>query len=306
MKKNIFIDFPINPYLQHLGIQNIIVRRRLPKIMRFLRKLPVFSRYISNTKERSMWERDCIGYKTVVLFDTYAHYSEYAHKIEHSVSEDTRLILYLLNPAFFSDDYTKISKRWEIWTFAKADSEKFGFRYGGTFYNPHLLKLTETEHRESKQTDVLFVGTDKGRKTYVKELEQILTNDGIKCDFRVVDNFKSLFSTKYSREVSYLDLCKLIYSTKVLLDVVQEGQYGLTLRVMEAILFGKKVITTNKYLANDEDFATNENIYILDKYNFKGLKSFILKPVIPYSENLKQKYSFYSWMERLLKNKDFE
>ena len=253
-----------------------------------------------------MWERDCIGYKTVVLFDTYAHYSEYAHKIEHSVSEDTRLILYLLNPAFFSDDYTKISKRWEIWTFAKADSEKFGFRYGGTFYNPHLLKLTETEHRESKQTDVLFVGTDKGRKTYVKELEQILTNDGIKCDFRVVDNFKSLFSTQYSREVSYLDLCKLIYSTKVLLDVVQEGQYGLTLRVMEAILFGKKVITTNKYLANDEDFATNENIYILDKYNFKGLKSFILKPVIPYSENLKQKYSFYSWMERLLKNKDFE
>lgn len=47
-----------------------------------------------------MWELDCIGYKTVVLFDTYAHYSEYAHKIERTVSEDTRLILYLLNPAF--------------------------------------------------------------------------------------------------------------------------------------------------------------------------------------------------------------
>lgn len=302
----VFVDFPIYNYLYKIDIEVVDIREHLRLFLRFLRKLPVFSRYISNTKERSMWEHDCIGYKTVVLFDTYAHYSEYAHKIEHSVSEDTRLILYLLNPAFFSDDYTKISKRWEIWTFAKADSEKFGFRYGGTFYNPHLLKLTETEHRESKQTDVLFVGTDKGRKTYVKELEQILTNDGIKCDFRVVDNFKSLFSTQYSREVSYLDLCKLIYSTKVLLDVVQEGQYGLTLRVMEAILFGKKVITTNKYLANDEDFATNENIYILDKYNFKGLKSFILKPVIPYSENLKQKYSFYSWMERLLKNKDFE
>lgn len=302
----VFVDFPISNYLYKIDIEVVDIREHLRLFLRFLRKLPVFSRYISNTKERSMWELDCIGYKTVVLFDTYAHYSEYAHKIEHSVSEDTRLILYLLNPAFFSDDYTKISKRWEIWTFAKADSEKFGFRYGGTFYNPHLLKLTETEHRESKQTDVLFVGTDKGRKTYVKELEQILTNDGIKCDFRVVDNFKSLFSTQYSREVSYLDLCKLIYSTKVLLDVVQEGQYGLTLRVMEAILFGKKVITTNKYLANDEDFSTNENIYILDKYNFKGLKSFILKSVIPYSESLKQKYSFYSWMERLLKNKDFE
>ena len=253
-----------------------------------------------------MWELDCIGYKTVVLFDTYAHYSEYAHKIERTVSEDTRLILYLLNPAFFSDDYTKLSNRWEIWTFAKVDSEKYGFRYGGTFYNPHLLKLTEKENRESKQTDVLFVGTDKGRKIYVNELENILTNEGIKCDFRIVDNFKSLFYTGYSREVSYLDLCKLICNSKAILDVVQEGQYGLTLRIMEAILFGKKVITTNKYLATDEDFSSNENIYILDKYNFRGLKSFILKPVIPYSENLKQKYSFYSWMERLLKKQDFE
>lgn len=302
----ILVDFPIHNYLSKIEIEEVFVRKPLHLYLRFLRKLPVFSRYISNTKERSMWELDCIGYKTVVLFDTYAHYSEYAHKIERTVSEDTRLILYLLNPAFFSDDYTKLSNRWEIWTFAKVDSEKYGFRYGGTFYNPHLLKLTGKENRESKQTDVLFVGTDKGRKIYVNELENILTNEGIKCDFRIVDNFKSLFYTGYSREVSYLDLCKLICNSKVILDVVQEGQYGLTLRIMEAILFGKKVITTNKYLAKDEDFSSNENIYILDKYNFRGLKSFILKPVIPYSENLKQKYSFYSWMERLLKKQDFE
>ena len=297
----VLVDFPIHNYLSKIEIEEVFVRKPLHLYLRFLRKLPIFSKYISNTKERSKWEHDCIGYKTVVLFDTYAHYSEYAHKIERTVSEDTRLILYLLNPAFFSHDYIKLSKRWEIWTFAKADSEKFGFRYGGTFYNPHLLRLTETEYRESKQTDVLFVGTDKGRKTYIKELEHILTNDGIKCDFRIVDNFKSLFTTEYSREVSYLDLCKLICNSKVILDVVQEGQYGLTLRIMEAILFGKKVITTNKYLAKDTDFSSNENIYILDKYNLTELKSFILKPIVPYNENLKQKYSFYSWIERLIK-----
>ena len=75
---------------------------------------------------------------------------------------------------------------------------------------------------------------------------------------------------------------------------------------MEAILFGKKVITTNKYLAKDTDFSSNENIYILDKYNLTELKSFILKPIVPYNENLKQKYSFYSWMEKKKKKQDFE
>ena len=67
-----------------------------------------------------MWELDCIGYKTVVLFDTYAHYSEYAHKIERTVSEDTRLILYLLNPAFFSDDYIL------VFTYKNATEGEYG------------------------------------------------------------------------------------------------------------------------------------------------------------------------------------
>lgn len=96
----ILVDFPIHNYLSKIEIEEVFVRKPLHLYLRFLRKLPGFSLYISNTKERSMWELDCIGYKTVVLFDTYAHYSEYAHKIERIVSEDTRLILYLLNPAF--------------------------------------------------------------------------------------------------------------------------------------------------------------------------------------------------------------
>ena len=75
---------------------------------------------------------------------------------------------------------------------------------------------------------------------------------------------------------------------------------------MEAILFGKKIITNNKFFTTDKDFAQNENIYILDKDNIKGLKSFILKPTVPYNDNLISKYSFYSWMERLQNGVEIE
>lgn len=295
----IFVDFPVHDYLRGTGIKELKVRKPLSPFLRLLRKLPFFSRFISNTVERECWEDECKYSKTVVLFDTYSRYYDYAQKIESVVSDDTRLVMYLLNPAFFSDDYSLLSGRWEVWTFSKSDADKFGFKYGGTFYNTCLLSESVKHGRDVKPTDVLFVGTDKGRKLFVLGLKRRLAACGVRCDFRIVDNFKSLFSSEYSREVPYQALCGMIQKSKVLLDVVQDGQYGLTLRIMEALLFGKKVITTNKYINNDSDFVGNENIYVLDKDNINGLQTFILKPFVPYADELRKKYSFTEWLGRI-------
>ena len=48
-----------------------------------------------------------------------------------------------------------------------------------------------------------------------------------------------------------------------LLDVVQKGQSGLTLRFMEGLLFNKKVVTTNVHIKENKDFGNNSNIYVL-------------------------------------------
>ena len=93
----IFIDFPIKDYLIGNNIAEICIRRGLSKPLRFLRKLPFFSRVI--------WLEECKGANTIILFDTFAHYATYCYEIENYVGKDVRLILYLLNPAFFSEDY---------------------------------------------------------------------------------------------------------------------------------------------------------------------------------------------------------
>lgn len=298
-KKYIFVDFPVSGYLYGTEISEVSVRRHLSKPLRFLRKFPVFSSIISNTKERKGWIEDCKQADVIIIFDTFARYSTYCNEIEGLVDKDIRLVLYLLNPAFFSEDYKKVSPRWEKWTFSKSDADKLGFKYGATFYNAMLLSENVPHCSEGKAVDVLFVGTDKGRKPFVLDLKRRLAACGVRCDFRVVDNFKSLFSSEYSREVSYRALCGMIQRSKVLLDVVQEGQYGLTLRIMEALLFGKKIITTNKYINNDSDFVGNENIYVLDKDNINGLQAFILKPFVPYADELRKKYSFTEWLRRI-------
>lgn len=303
----IFIDFPIKDYLIGNNIAEICIRRGLSKPLRFLRKLPFFSRVISNTKERKGWLEECKEANTIILFDTFAHYATYCYEIENYVGKDVRLILYLLNPAFFSEDYKKLSTRWEIWTFMKEDAIKNGFKYGATFYNPQLAQnCFDKDSQTATDCDLLFVGTDKGRKNFLLNLKSQLEKYKIVCNFKIVDNFRSLFSRKYSREISYKYLCLLNKRTSAILDVVQEGQTGLTLRIMEGLLFDKKIVTTNAAIRMDKDFKDNPNIYVITKDNIKELYTFLKKPMVEYPNNLKAKYSFTNWLKRIDNNEEAE
>lgn len=308
LNKYIFIDFPIKGYLEGNSITEVSIRRPLSKPLRFLRKLPFFSRVISNTKERKGWFEECKGANTIILFDTFTHYATYCNEIENYVGKDVRLILYLLNPAFFSEDYKKISTRWEIWSFMKEDALKYNFKYGATFYNPQLLAQNsiEKDSQTSTDCDLLFVGTDKGRKDFLLNLKSQLEQNKVACDFKIVDNFRSLFSRKYSREVSYKNLCRLNKRTSAILDVVQDGQTGLTLRIMEGLLFDKKIVTTNAAIRMDKDFKDNPNIYVITKDNIKELYTFLKKPMVEYPNDLKAKYSFTSWLKRIDNNEEAE
>ena len=304
----IFIDFPIRNYLYDTKVKEVYIRKPLSKPLRFLRKLPFFSRVISNTKEKKGWFEECKGANTIILFDTFTHYATYCNEIENYVGKDVRLILYLLNPAFFSEDYKKISTRWEIWSFMKEDALKYNFKYGATFYNPQLLAQNsiEKDSQTSTDCDLLFVGTDKGRKDFLLNLKSQLEQNKVACDFKIVDNFRSLFSRKYSREVSYKNLCRLNKRTSAILDVVQDGQTGLTLRIMEGLLFDKKIVTTNAAIRMDKDFKDNPNIYVITKDNIKELYTFLKKPMVEYPNNLKAKYSFTNWLKRIDNNEEAE
>lgn len=307
LNKYIFIDFPIKGYLEGNSITEVSIRRPLSKPLRFLRKLPFFSRVISNTKERKGWFEECKGANTIILFDTFTHYATYCNEIENYVGKDVRLILYLLNPAFFSEDYKKISTRWEIWTFMKEDAIKNGFKYGATFYNPQLAQnCFDKDSQTATDCDLLFVGTDKGRKGFLLNLKSQLEKNKVVCDFKLVDNFRSLYSRKYSREISYKNLCRLNKRTSAILDVVQDGQTGLTLRIMEGLLFDKKIVTTNAAIRTDKDFKDNPNIYVITKDNIKELYTFLKKPTVVYPNDLKTKYSFTSWLKRIDNNEEAE
>ncbi len=136
---------------------------------------------------------------------------------------------------------------------------------------PMLIKLKE-QFDKANLTSNLIVVADKYRN-YSTEEKAIL-----------------------SQPVSYEDVIDNVRHSRCVLDIVQEGQSGITLRPMEAMMNDKKLITNNLYI-KEYDFYNPKNIFILQERNISELADFVRKPVEPVPSDIKKNYRFKKWAE---------
>lgn len=83
--------------------------------------------------------------------------------------------------------------------------------------------------------------------------------------------------------------------SRVLVDFVVQDHKGLSLRVFEALGFGKKLITTNTEVLK-YDFYHPNNIFVLTENNFDELPDFLTLPYFEIDSKIREKYSFSNWI----------
>lgn len=235
----------------------------------------------------------------VILFGGTRQFILRCKHIEDHVPSTCRLNLYLWNPMFFyTDDIGKLSKRWRVWSFSKDEAKQYRIGYAETIYN---AKLT---YEAAIETDMFFVGLDKGRKPLLDMISRITTAEGLIVDINVVDNIRSIYTSKYVGRMSYEEVRKRIARTRALIDIVQSNQKGLTQRVMESIFFKKKLITNNASVKNYK-FYTPDNIFVIGEDDYSHLKEFVLSPykeVDGFDTNI---FDVHQWLDRMRNNKEF-
>lgn len=304
MNHILFINstWPIFLYEKY-GITSISTFRNLSPVEKY-RKAMQSSLGLSKKKYfyQNDWWKICNGFDIIILFDSSQDIIKQAQRIESTASPDARLILYMLNPISYSRDYDKLSKRWEVWSFSKKESQENGFSYGETFY---FKELTDLNPLPDILYDSFFVGLNKGRMKYLKDLKRLYINKNISPLFYIVDNKKALYDPRYKRRLPYSEVIKYITSSKSITDVVQENQEGLTLRVLESIFFKRKLITNNLHIRK-RSLYNSENIFILGYDNNKDLYQFINSPYRAIDNKEVKKYEFSSWLNRIIKRESFE
>ena len=130
-------------------------------------------------------------------------------------------------------------------TFDQKDAEIYHMMYYPSVYSP-VESLIGCKDMES---DVYFVGKAKDRLNIILQSYEKFRIDGLKCNFYItgVPKRNRLYKDEihYCDGISYLDNLKNVQSTKCLLEIMQGGGYGYTLRCAEAMMYNKRIITNN-------------------------------------------------------------
>lgn len=187
-----------------------------------------------------------------------------------------------------------------IFSYSKADSIKYGLTYFNDF---HLFNLKNYFQSNEIQYDFYFLGRDKNRVSLLSKFSSIVSKMGYFTNieiFTTIRNKKADYINYIYSKKTFDDYLTCITKTRCLIDFCC-GE-NISFRTIEAMIFKKKLITTNLKI-KEYDFYNENNIFIFDdNINYKNLDEFLKKPYIPIDYEITKKYDFdyiYCYFERM-------
>ena len=232
------------------------------------------------------WKKEINSIDIFIMFDS--HYSKHIAEYIKRNNPNSKIYFYFWNSIrdnnihFLQEELVD-----EFWTFDKEDAAKYEINYNQQFYTRNI-KLNQ----EKELADTFFIGREKDRKTTIENASSILKENNVDALIYLANNKETLCS--YSQYLEYLS------KTKTILDIVRPNQSGLTLRCMESLFLGKKLITTNPKVS-DYDFYNPQNIFILGEDDSRRLVDFINSKYINIDEEIISNYDYSSWVKRFTK-----
>ncbi|MCX8649095.1 hypothetical protein J3U21_01950 [Gilliamella sp. B2776] len=202
------------------------------------------------------------------------------------------------------DFISKITPHFDkIYSFDFDDCKKYHFIYLNQFLPfslSEMKKIRENTFDNKTVKKCFFIGEYwKNRVEVINKLAPILQLNNYETDFNLI-NYEALNKanatieqSKYytlGKKISYFDNIEKVKQSDIILEIVQIGQTGVTLRAIEAILFNKKLITTNKSIKK-YDFYNANQIFILDDQNDQDIINFLHTRFTPVSLNILYQYS---------------
>lgn len=151
-----------------------------------------------------------------------------------------------------------------VYSFDNEDCKKYQFTY---FMQPIAKQHLHYKERHKNNYDLYFLGRSKGRgkelaKFYEKYHHQLKLNIKVLPDNQIEEEYFKKLGI-YSSYIPYIENVKNIDQSNVILELLQNEQTGNSLRYQEAILYNKKLITTNKNIAH-LPFFNEKNMLIID------------------------------------------
>ncbi|MBO5520572.1 MAG: hypothetical protein J5973_02740 [Eubacterium sp.] len=238
--------------------------------------------------------------ETVIVFDTHTtlRYLQWLHR----KAPDARIILWFWNPVGQGKMLEWLPPYVEAWTYSLADSEAFRLHHNTQFFFDCLAEEAEDarkraeENKGARPLKAAFVGRDKERSGALYALAAQLREAGVEVETKIVPPARKEPRVLYEDLMSYRQIIDRAKEADILLDYSTDPEAGLSLRPMEALFFGKKLITNAREILQ-ADFYHPSNIYVLGEDKRK-LQEFLSCPVEAVPDEIRDRYLLSAWMKR--------
>lgn len=202
------------------------------------------------------------------------------------------------------------------YTFDYDDTKKYDLNFQPLFY---VQSYADIANYKAYQNDLLFIGTaHTDRYRICKKIEKQCIEFGLNPYFYFFLQspyvfyhkkiFEEGFSNVQKEDISFVslthsDTVRLYKKSSVILDIQHTKQTGLTMRTLETLGAGRKIITTNpriKYYS----FYQPENVLIVDRDNPIINKSFFEQDYKPIDKDILYSYSIESWLKNMFESEN--
>jgi hypothetical protein len=244
--------------------------RKIPRWLKAVRRINL-SQKINNIIPlpfKNVWfnkiELKNRDYSGIVIIDGALNYisEQWFDKVRKNYP-NIRIFLYLINSLEASSPSIKNIKRriglirWDhVFTFDPVDASEYKYTYKGfCYYSKHSLETLQTNC--STASDAFFVGGLKGkREAMIRDVYEWLIKNSVNCDFRVMVYGRNVPSSgngiRYFNNGwrPYSEVLAALSHTKCIIEILQKGQSGATLRYFEAVCYNKKLLSNNADIVN--------------------------------------------------------
>ena len=187
----------------------------------------------------------------------------------------------------------------EASTFDPADAQELGIELADQVFRHDPVPEDATV---VKDIDLYCLASGKGRLPELVRWKELFEAQGLRTHFHVVADGGQGSSPKGAALVtsdwmSYADNLTLVRRSKCLLEVLQSTQSGPTMRSLEALFHGCKLITSNALIV-DCDFYHPSRVFVIGRDRPDDLRAFLETPLEPASAELLRKHELRSWLRQ--------
>lgn len=202
----------------------------------------------------------------------------------------------------------------KVFSFDPTDARKFdGIRFRPLFFTDDFGTGASTQRNNYDLSSIGTIHSD--RYSVIRKITKIAKSRKLKVYqfnylparwlFTLYKLFKKGFEGAKPGEFSFEkmplgEISKIQKSSKVILDINHPKQRGLTIRTIEIMALGKKMITTNSDIVN-YDFFNPQNVFVMSRNNVElPPQEFFDSAPVAIPEKIREGYSIEHWVREVL------